>query len=81
LWPKRLNRQVRPSQWLLVTSSKAGAPVGLAQPFPLLQMTVHRRRHPPLQDLLQSLSSGPSVIFAPFDPLRPHGLHHPERAR
>ncbi len=59
----------------------AVAPVGLAQALHLLQMAIDPGRHPNLQNVLQGLGAGAQVILTPFDPLRLHGLHNPERTR
>lgn len=55
--------------------------IGRAAPGHLRKMVVDRRGHPPLQRRLERGRRGVPVILAPLDPLRLHGLHHPERTR
>ena len=64
-----------------VTGIRTIAPVRLSARGHLIQVAVDRRRHAPGQDALQGLAGRPAVVLAPFDPLRLHGLHHPERTR
>ena len=59
----------------------AVAPVGFRQPIRRLQMAIDPGRHPTLQNVLQGRGGGGAIVLAPFDPLRLHGLHHPERMR
>ena len=44
-------------------------------------MAIDPGRHPALQNVLQGLGDGGAIVPAPFDPLRLHGLHNPERTR
>ena len=59
----------------------AVAPVGLLAQRHLLEVAIDALGHPALQDILERDAGGLPVVLAPFDPLRLHCLHHPERAR